>query len=196
MIYRIKLIGHSLGCTILGPKENILSLKREDLADYINKNYTADRMVLVGTGGIDHEELVKLAEENFSSLPVSPNPLALGSSRSEKPLFTGSEVRVRNDELPQAHIALAVESVGWTSQDYYPMLVAQAIIGTWDRSLGSASHSSSRLSNIIHKNHLANSFQAFNTSYSDTGLFGVYLITENKKQLDDLVHFTCKELWR
>ena len=80
--------------------------------------------------------------------------------------------------------------------DYYLTLVAQAVIGTWDRSLGSAAHSSSRLSRIIHEHHLANSFQAFNTSYSDTGLFGVYLISENKEQLDDLVHFTCKELWR
>ncbi|GBB89005.1 hypothetical protein RclHR1_15640003 [Rhizophagus clarus] len=188
--------GHSLGRTILGPKENILSLKRDDLIDYVNKNYTADRMVLVGTGGIQHDKLVELAEKHFSSLPVSSNSLLPRSSHGEKPTFTGSEVRVRNDELPQAHIALAVESVGWTSQDYYPMLVAQAVIGTWDRSLGSAAHSSSRLSQIIHEHHLANSFQAFNTSYSDTGLFGVYLISENKEQLDDLVHFTCKELWR
>ncbi|CAG8574153.1 4468_t:CDS:2 [Rhizophagus irregularis] len=185
--------GHSLGRTILGPKENILSLKRDDLIDYINKNYTADRMVLVGTGGIQHDKLVDLAKKHFSSLPASPNSLLPRSSHGEKPTFTGSEVRVRNDELPQAHIALAVESVGWTSQDYYPMLVAQAVIGTWDRSLGSAAHSSSRLSQIIHENHLANSFQAFNTSYSDTGLFGVYLISENKEQLDDLVHFTFTE---
>ncbi|CAG8436221.1 8027_t:CDS:2 [Ambispora gerdemannii] len=188
--------GHSLGRTILGPKENILTLKRNDLLDYIAKNYTSDRMVLVGTGGVDHDELVKLAEKHFSSLPISPDPTALGAPRGEQPPFTGSEVRVRNDELPQAHIAIAVEGVGWTSPDYYPLLVAQSIIGTWDRSLGSAPHLSSRLSYIVHKNQLANSFQAFNTSYSDTGLFGIYLISENKEQLDDLVHFTCKEFWR
>lgn len=186
--------GHSLGRTILGPKENILSLKREDLVDYIAKNYTADRMVLVGTGGIEHDELVKLAEKHFASLPASSN--ALFSPYVEKPPFTGSEIRVRNDELPQAHIALAVESVGWTSPDYYTMLVAQAVIGTWDRSLGAAPHASSRLSHIVHKHHLANSYHAFNTSYSDTGLFGIYLVSENKTRLDDLVHFACKELWR
>ncbi|RHZ46311.1 hypothetical protein Glove_627g16 [Diversispora epigaea] len=187
--------GHSLGRTILGPKENILSLKREDLIDYIAKNYTADHMVLVGTGGVDHDELLKLAEKHFGSLPTSPNALNLGHF-VEKPPFTGSEIRVRNDELPQAHIALAVESVGWTSPDYYPMLVAQAIIGVWDRSLGCAPHSSPRLSHTVYENHLANSYQAFNTSYSDTGLFGIYLISENKTQLDDLIHFTCKEFWR
>ncbi|CAG8541191.1 1681_t:CDS:2 [Paraglomus occultum] len=187
--------GHSLGRTILGPKENILSLKRNDLVNYIAENYTADRMVLVGTGGIDHEELVKLADKHFSGLSgKSSDPLT--AKHGEAPKFTGSEVRIRNDELPQAHIALAVEGVGWTSPDYYPLLVAQSIIGTWDRSLGSAPNLSSRLSYFIHKHKLANSFQAFHTSYSDTGLFGIYLISENKNQLDDLVHFTCKEFWR
>ncbi|CAJ0626308.1 13967_t:CDS:2 [Entrophospora sp. SA101] len=169
---------------------------KDDLANYIKNNYTTDRMVLVGTGGIDHDELVKLAEKHFSSLPSSPSPLPLGSGHGEKPSFVGSEVRIRNDELSQAHIALAVESVGWNSPDYYTMLVTQAIIGTWDRSFGSAAHTSSRLSHIIHKHQLANSFQSFNTSYSDTGLFGIYLISENVKQLDDLIHFTCKEFWR
>src|SRR6266516_2061427 len=99
-------IGHSLGRTILGPKENILLLKRDDLVNYIKNNYTTDRMVLVGTGAIDHDELVKLAEKHFSSLPSSPKSLPLGTSHGEKPSFVGSEVRIRNDDLPQAHIAL------------------------------------------------------------------------------------------
>ncbi|KAJ7429790.1 hypothetical protein B0H11DRAFT_1944230 [Mycena galericulata] len=38
-------------------------------AGYIKTDYTANRMILVGTGGIDHTELVKLAEKHFSSLP-------------------------------------------------------------------------------------------------------------------------------
>src|SRR2546423_13150549 len=43
-----------LGRTILGPKENIASIQRQDLVDYIKTNYTADRMVLVSAGGIPH----------------------------------------------------------------------------------------------------------------------------------------------
>src|SRR5690606_12417676 len=56
--------GQALGRTILGPKENIMSIKRNDLTDYISKNYKADRMVLVGAGGIPHETLVELAEKH------------------------------------------------------------------------------------------------------------------------------------
>lgn len=189
-------VGQPLGRTILGPKANILSISRDDLASYIKTNYTADRMVLVGTGGVDHQELVKLAEQHFSSLPVSSNPIPLGRLAHPKTKFVGQEVRIRDDELPTAHIALAVEGVGWSSPDYFPMLVMQSIIGNWDRSLGAAGLMSSRLSHIISSNNLANSFMSFSTSYSDTGLWGIYLVSENTVNLDDLIHFTLKEWTR
>ncbi|KAF9139565.1 hypothetical protein BGX30_007826 [Mortierella sp. GBA39] len=185
--------GDALGRTILGPKENIKSLTRDDLANYIKTNYTADRMVLVGAGGVDHDELVKLAEQHFSKLPVSANPAGLGKTYASAPNFTGSDIRLQDDTMTQAHIAIAVEGCGWNSPDYYTMLVMQSIIGTWDRSLGASAHTSSRLSSIVHQNKLANSFMSFNTSYTDTGLFGIYFITENNDCQDDLIHFAQKE---
>ncbi|KAN0130198.1 Metalloenzyme, LuxS/M16 peptidase-like protein [Lactarius tabidus] len=188
--------GQALGRTILGPKQNILSIKRDDLVSYIKTNYTADRMVLVGAGGVDHGELVKAAEKSFSTLPVSSHPIPLGRKAHAKPDFIGSEVRVRDDSIPTAHIAVAVEGVSWSSPDYYPMLVMQSIFGNWDRALGSASLLSSRLSDTIAKHNLANSYMSFSTSYSDTGLWGIYLVTENLNNLDDLMHFTLREWTR
>jgi processing peptidase subunit beta len=168
--------GQPLGRTILGPKENILSISRDDLSSYIKKNYTADRMVLVGTGGVEHSALVKLAESHFGSLPTSANPIKLGSAQQkETPDFVGAEVRVRDDTSPTCNVAIAVEGCGWNSPDYYPLLVASSIMGNWDRSLGAQSLLSSRLSTIISQNELANSFMSFSTSYSDTGLWGIYV---------------------
>ncbi|OLY78397.1 Mitochondrial-processing peptidase subunit beta [Smittium mucronatum] len=182
-----------LGYTILGPRENILNIKKSDLENYIARNYTSDRMVLVGAGSVNHDELVKLAESKFGGLKASNPPVSLQTSRDHPPRFFGSEVRVRNDDMPQAHIALAVESVSWTHPDYYTMLTLQSIVGNWDRSLGSNSSSSSRLSSVVSKHNLANQFMSFNTSYNDTGLWGTYLVSENLTCLDDLVHFTLKE---
>jgi processing peptidase subunit beta len=180
----------------LGPRENILSIKRDDLASYIKTNYTADRMVLVGSGGIEHDALVKLAEKHFSNLPVSSNPIPLGQQTSTPTRFVGSEVRVRDDTQPSVNVAIAVEGVSWRSPDYFPMLVLQSIMGNWDRSLGSSPLLSSRLSHIISSNNLANSFMHFSTSYSDTGLWGVYMVSENLINLDDMVHFTLREWQR
>ena len=153
-------------------------------------------MVLVGTGGVTHSELTKLAEKHFSSLPVSSNPIPLGRPSHATTKFVGSEVRVPDDTMATANIAIAVEGVGWNSPDYFPMLVLQSIFGNWDRSLGASPILSSRLSHIISSNNLANSFMSFSTSYSDTGLWGIYLVTEALMNIDDLVHFTLKEWCR
>ena len=193
---RVAFAGQALGRTILGPKENILSIKREDLAEYISTNYSADRMVLVGAGGIEHEELVKLAEKHFSNLPSSSAPLKVGGAAAAPTKFIGSEVRIRDDTSPTCNIAIAVEGVSWSSPDYFPMLVLQSIMGNWDRSLGSSPLLSSRLSHIVSSQNLANSFMHFSTSYSDTGLWGIYMVSENLTNLDDMVHFTLREWQR
>ncbi|KAI0169149.1 mitochondrial-processing peptidase subunit beta [Hypoxylon sp. FL1284] len=182
-----------LGRTILGPRENIRDITRTELTSYIKTNYTADRMVLVGAGGIPHDKLVELAEKNFSNLPkTSPHTTAYIESK-RKPNFIGSEVRIRDDTIPAAHIALAVEGVSWNDDDYFTALVTQAIVGNYDKAMGSAPHQGSKLSGFVHNNELANSFMSFSTSYSDTGLWGIYLVSDQLTRLDDLVHFTLRE---
>ncbi|KAE8223948.1 hypothetical protein CF319_g3097 [Tilletia indica] len=194
-LHAVAFQGQPLGRTILGPKKNILSIKRDDLESYIKSNYTADRMVLVGAGGVEHEALVDLAKKHFTNLPSSSAPLG-GSASLAPTKFVGAEVRVRDDTMPTCNLAIAVEGVSWKSPDYFTMLVLQSILGNWDRSLGSSPLLSSRLSHIISSNNLANSFMHFSTSYSDTGLWGIYLVSENHTNLDDMVHFTLKEWQR
>ncbi|KAI0895948.1 mitochondrial-processing peptidase subunit beta [Annulohypoxylon nitens] len=182
-----------LGRTILGPRQNIRDITRTELDNYIKTNYTADRMVLVGAGGIPHDKLVDLAEKNFAQLPTtSPHNEAYVLSK-RKPSFIGSEVRIRDDTIPSAHIALAVEGVSWGDEDYFTALVTQAIVGNYDKALGSAPHQGSKLSSFVHNNDLASSFMSFSTSYSDTGLWGIYLVSDQLTRLDDLVHFTLRE---
>lgn len=150
----------------MGPAENIQSIQRDDLVNYIKTNYTADRMVLVGAGGVPHEQLVELAEKHFSGLS-SDSSASYAPKR--KPEFVGSEVRIRDDTIPTANIAIAVEGVSWKDDDYFTALVTQAIVGNWDKAMGNAPHMGSKLSGFVHKNDLANSFMSFSTSYSDTG---------------------------
>lgn len=158
-----------LGRTILGPRENIRDITRTELSNYIKTNYTADRMVLVGAGGIPHEKLVELAEKNFSRLPTtSPHNQAYVLSK-QKPNFIGSEVRIRDDTIASAHIALTVEGCSWNDEDYFTGLVTQAIVGNYDKAMGSSPHQGSKLAAFVHQNDLANSFMSFSTSYSDTG---------------------------
>jgi mitochondrial-processing peptidase subunit beta len=83
--------GTSLGRTILGSEENIRSLSRNHLKDYIQEQYTAPRMVLAGAGAVDHQELCALASQHFGKLQKSP---AGGVEMAMEPaVFTGSDYR-------------------------------------------------------------------------------------------------------
>ena len=158
-----------LGRTILGPRENIESIMRSDLENYIKTNYTADRMVLVGAGGVPHEQLVELADKHFAGLPNHQPPSSTSGPHKVKPDFIGSEIRVRDDTIPTANIAIAVEGVSWNDDDYFAALVTQSLVGNWDRAMGNSPYLGSKLSTFVHEHKLANSFMSFSTSYSDTG---------------------------
>lgn len=182
----------SLGLTILGSDHNINTLKRSDLVSYIRSNYLAPRMVLAGAGAIDHVELCENAEKLFSQLPRS------GPGSSLKPLgpaeFIGAEMRHRDDTTPLAHVAIALQGASWTSPDYFPLLVAQAIVGNWNRGqAGTGSAISGRLASVISAADLAQSFMSFCTSYTDTGLFGIYLVSDRLKKMDELVYEVQQE---
>jgi len=169
-LHAVAFQGQPLGRTILGPKENIQSISRDDLVNYIKTNYTADRMVLVGAGGVPHDQLVDLAVKHFGGIPSAPStPQGIAAVSKARPDFIGSEVRVRDDTMPTANIAIAVEGVSWDSDDYFTALVTQAIVGNWDRAMGNSPYLGSKLSTFVHNNQLANSFMSFSTSYSDTG---------------------------
>lgn len=57
------------------------------------------------------------------------------------------QIRVRDDKMPLAHIAIAVEAVGWSHPDTIPLMVANTLIGNWDRSFGGGVVSNAEPSN-------------------------------------------------
>jgi len=182
--------GTPLGRTILGPTKNIQTITRDDLVHYIKTHYKGPRMVLAGAGGVNHEELCQLATKHFGKIT--------DTYEAEVPLdlkcrYTGSDVRVRDDSMPFAHVAIAVEGCGWTDPDNLPLMIANTIIGSWDRSMGGGTHNTSNLASQVAEHNLACSFQAFNTCYKDTGLWGVYFVAE-KMKLHDTV-WAIQEEW-
>jgi processing peptidase subunit beta len=76
--------------------------------------------------------------------------------------------------MPLAHIAIAVEGCGWTDPDNIALMLANTLIGSWDRSHGGGSNLASRLAANCATGNLCHSFQSFNTSYTDTGLWYFY----------------------
>lgn len=73
--------------------------------------------------------------------------------------FTGSEVRIRDDEMPHAHVAVAVEGAGWPNADNIALMITNTLIGTWDRSVGTGSGMAGQLAVECSRDALCNSFQ-------------------------------------
>uniref|UniRef100_A0A672T9J3 Mitochondrial-processing peptidase subunit beta n=1 Tax=Sinocyclocheilus grahami TaxID=75366 RepID=A0A672T9J3_SINGR len=176
-----------LGRTILGPTENIKTINRGDLVEYITTHYKGPRIVLAAAGGVSHNELIDLAKYHFGKLPARYSGETLLPCH-----FTGSEIRVRDDKMPLAHIAIAMEAVGWSHPDTIPLMVANTLIGNWDRSLGGGMNLSGKLAQMACQGNLCHSFQSFNTCYTDTGLWGLYMVCE-PGTVSDMMRFTQLE---
>ena len=173
--------GTPLGRTILGPTDNIKAIQKTDLLKYVGTHYKAPRMVLAAAGGINHDQLVRLSEEHFGKLKSGYE----GEVPDLLPCrFSGSEIRVRDDDMPLAHIAIAVESTGWAHADTVPLMVASTILGNWDRSMSGGGHVAARLGQQSVQYNLCHSYQSFNTCYTDTGLWGTYIVTD-RMRIDD-----------
>ncbi|XP_033328857.2 ubiquinol-cytochrome c reductase core protein 1 [Megalopta genalis] len=171
--------GTPLGRTILGPTKNIKSITRKDLLDYVRTYYGPPRFVLAGAGGVEHNALVELADKHFGKMT---GPHYDEIPRIDVPCrYTGSEIRVRDDSIPLAHIAIAVEGAGWVDADNIPLMVANTLMGAWDRSQGGGVNNANHLAQAAAFLGMCHSYQSFNTCYKDTGLWGVYYVCDPMK---------------
>lgn len=185
-----------LARTILGPVENIKSLRSADLKAYIAEHYKPHRMVLAAAGDVEHDRIVSLAEQHFGKMEKDPDLVSSHDLVAQNPAYlVGSDVRIRNDDMPHAHFAIAFESCGWAHPDAVSFMVLQSLMGSYDRKSTSASHSSYRLSSTLSKIPNARTATTFNTTYTDTGLFGIYA-TGEAPELDDVVVPIMDELVR
>lgn len=155
-----------LGRSILGPEEIISQVTPQQLKDYMSNHYAASRMVFAATGGVDHERLVALCEEHFHNLSSQDE------SQSHPGNYEGgSHADSRNSE--QVHLVLGFESLQQGHPDYYTLAVLSTLLG---------GGMSSRLFQEVRENRgLVYSIYSFNSSFRDTGLFGIYAGTAPKK---------------
>ncbi|BAT97039.1 hypothetical protein VIGAN_09038200 [Vigna angularis var. angularis] len=180
-----------LGRTILGPAQNIKTITKDQLQSYIQAHYTAPRMVVAASGAVKHEEIVEQVNTLFTKLSTDPTTASQLAAK-EPAIFTGSEVRILDDDIPLAQFAVAFEGAAWTDPDSVALMVMQAMLGSWNKSTGGGKHMGSGLAQRVGINEIAESIMAFNTNYKDTGLFGVYAVAK-KDCLDDLSYAIMNE---
>uniref|UniRef100_A0A915NFR3 Uncharacterized protein n=1 Tax=Meloidogyne javanica TaxID=6303 RepID=A0A915NFR3_MELJA len=90
--------------------------------------------------------------------------------------FTGSEFLYRDDSYPYMFGALAVEGVSRGHMDYLPLEVAKTFFGQWDKTYAASLNAPSLIIQKAAAEEEMLGFEAFNISYNNTGLFGVYFV--------------------
>ena len=167
-----------LGRPILGTEAHVQSFTRETLINQIKTNYRASNMLLISAGAVDHNTMVALANAHFANLPEG-KPGALGDGK-----YAGGEFRAE-DDLEQAHIALAFKGFRANDEDIFAVQVYSTVLG--------GGMSSRLFQEAREKRGLCYSIQTFGASYTDIGLFGVYAGT-SAKDASELVHVIAGEM--
>jgi predicted Zn-dependent peptidase len=162
----------TIGRPILGTPETVLSFTPQQIRTYLGRNYTTDRMFVVGAGALDHDSFVRQVEDRFSSLPQKPAATPV----SEVASYTGGDVREDRD-LMDAQVLLGFEGKAYHARDFYCSQILANILG---------GGMSSRLFQEVREHRgLCYSVYAFHWGFSDTGIFGVHAATggENLPEL-------------
>ncbi|MEX0316678.1 MAG: M16 family metallopeptidase [Ruegeria sp.] len=169
-----------LGRTILGPTERVSAFSREDLAGFVAEHYGPEQMILSAAGAVDHDQLMKLAEEMFGHLTPRKGLIA------EPARFTGGEAR-REKALEQAHFALALESPGYRDDTIYTAQIYSSALG--------GGMSSRLFQEVREVRGLCYTIFAQTGAYADTGSTTIYAGT-SAGQVEELAGITIDEMKR
>eukprot|EP01060_Flectonema_neradi_P034373 TRINITY_DN6015_c1_g3_i1.p1 TRINITY_DN6015_c1_g3~~TRINITY_DN6015_c1_g3_i1.p1 ORF type:complete len:490 (+),score=63.68 TRINITY_DN6015_c1_g3_i1:39-1508(+) len=165
-----------LGLTILGLVENIeQNINADMIREYIRLHYTAKRMVMVGCGGVDHDQLVNLSERLWGDLPTFPEKPTLNAK------FKGDIEKLVPFDTESPHLSMCWGICGQAENEMMICQIIQFIIGEWNRE-AEDQPADSVLEPIITdlsqgSDSLIQSISAFTTPYSDQGIFGFYMIS-------------------
>uniref|UniRef100_A0A8P4K4Y9 Ubiquinol-cytochrome c reductase core protein 2a n=1 Tax=Dicentrarchus labrax TaxID=13489 RepID=A0A8P4K4Y9_DICLA len=158
-------LSNSLYC----PEHMVGHVSSDQLKSFVDDHFITGKMALVGLG-VKHSVLKQVGEGLLSARSGAGAPVA-------KAVYRGGELRVQNtDDLVHALIASECGVMGSAEANAFSVL--QRILGAGPH-VKRGSNITSKLSQGIAK-ATTQPFDAtaFNASYSDSGLFGVYTIAQ------------------
>ncbi len=156
---------HPIGRPVIGYEETISSFERQNLFNYIENRYKPDNLLIAVAGNVDHRKVVKLAEEK---LDIDVN----GETDTPGQPLTSYEPtnKVITKPIEQTHMIIGRRGLDYDHEDKYLLLLANTVLG---------GGMSSRLhQNIREQYGYCYSIGSFNQTYTDSGLFGVYIGTD------------------
>lgn len=171
--------GHALEAPVLGTRESILGMSRDDIDGYWKRRYGAGSMVVAAAGSVDHDSLVSMIEERFGDWSGD------AVDHVHEPADPATRVRVTHRDTEQAHLVLGGRGMSRSDERRWAFEVLNHVMG---------SGMSSRLFREVREERgLAYAIYGFRLAFADTGAWGVYVGT-TPNQTDTALNVIREEL--
>lgn len=154
--------GHPLGKNILGTKQSVRKIKRQEILNFIAQNYTLNNVVLSSVGNISIQKLARLCERYFGEVSIPEIP----RTRCPFTQYSPRELTVKKS-TKQTNVMLGAPAYSIREDKRVPFMLLNNLLG------GQGMNTRLNMS-VREKLGLVYSIEANYTSFSDTGLFAIY----------------------
>ncbi len=144
---------------VIGKKEVIENIKREEIFDFYNKHYGPQNMITLIVGDVEPQETLKKVENAFSN---NPKKSKQNSYKKEKRLTSNVE-KIAYEDISTGYLGIGYNTVPMKHKDTYALDILAVILGQ--------GRSSRFYQNIKDNKQLAYSISAGNSSSKDDGMF-------------------------
>ena len=170
-----------MGRSILGQPETIQSFTRNDICQFVAKNYIASEMVLFSVGNIANNHIIKLFDKYFGCY----NSTNVKERKKIGQTYKPSTITKQKDTF-QNHCILGARAYSIKHENKLGMYLLNNILG------GACLNSRLNLA-LRERKGLAYTVESNYIPCSDTGIFSIYFATD-KKYLEKCLSIIFKEI--
>jgi zinc protease len=109
----------------IGWLDDLRTMTRDDLYGHYRRFYVPNNATLVVAGDVDADDVFARVEQYFGTIPSGPEPVRISST--EPPQLEERRVNIERDGTT-AYVKLAFHAPGATDDDFFPLLVLDAVL--------------------------------------------------------------------
>ncbi len=155
-----------LGRAITGTALSVSAITRQNIVDFLAKNYHTSRCVISAAGAVDHDVLVQEVKTRFAGLPE-------GNGILPPPAQFKGGYRIEARDTAQVQVTFAFPGASYQHHDLYAAHIFAHVLGG-----GMASR---LFQEVREQRGLCYMVSCFNWAFQDTGLFALHAATSPDK---------------
>jgi predicted Zn-dependent peptidase len=152
--------GHPLGREVLGTRESVEAVTRDQIAEFFGHWYRPGNLVVVAAGNLTHEQIVDGFDRTLGRREGGERPV-----REAPEVDPNARVHL-GDPTEQVHVAVGWRGVDHHDDERYALMVANQVLG--------GGMSSRLFQEVREQRGLAYSVYSWASTYDDSGSAGIY----------------------